>query len=229
MSTKDVIERVIKSTFTTIKKVYDCQKEYKKESEYKFYDDVGSRIVFPTYSDRSSIRISEQELRFIFVEQFNKVVENLKDIGHDLYYSVETPTREKYIFSKQKGGPIKVEKDNNGVKKDENGVSARTDLTILKKINNNNFERVALIEFKALNPETHSYSKDICKLENEGCELKYFIQIIEKYDGDTIKSLNNKTYKMKDKGINYRCCCLDGNNEDLLKKLQACKSLSTAE
>lgn len=218
MSTKDVIESVIISTFATIKKVYDCQKG--KKSECKFCDDVGSRIVFPTYSDGSTTRISEQELRFIFVEQFNKyVVENQEKIDDDLYYSVETPTMEKYIFSKQKGGPIK----------DKNGVSARTDLTILKKTNNNNYEREALIEFKALNPERHSYLKDICKLENEGCELKYFIQIIEKYDDDTINSLNNKTYEMKDKRINYRCYCLNGNNEDLIKKLQACESLSTAE
>ena len=46
------------------------------------------------------------------------------------------------MFSKDKGGP-KVDENN--------GVSARTDLVIYK-IDNDNFRRVALIEFKALNP-----------------------------------------------------------------------------
>ena len=212
MSTKDVIESVIKSTFTTIKKVYDCQKEPK----CKFCDDVGSRIVFPTYSDKSTTRISEQELRFIFVEQFNKyVLENQKD----LYYSVETPTREKYIFSKQKGGPKKVGEDEK-VEKDDKGVSARTDLVIFQK-GEGKFRRKALIEFKALNPKEENYRKDICKLENEDCELKYFIQIIENYDDDTLKSLNNKTKGMGVE-INYKCYCL-GEGKDVTKEVQKCK------
>lgn len=221
MSTKDVIENVIGITFTTIKKVYDYQKE--KESECKFCDDVGSRIVFPTYSDGSTTRISEQELRFIFVEQFNKyVVENQEKIDDDLYYSVETPTKKKYIFSKHKGGPKKEkEEKEEKVEKDDKGVSARTDLVIFQK-EEGKFRRKALIEFKALNPKEENYLKDICKLENEeSCELKYFIQIIENYDYGTLKSLNNKIKKMK-ADINYKCYCL-GEGEDVTEKVQKCK------
>lgn len=56
---------------------------------------------FPKYSGRyrnGETRISEQELRFIFVEQFNKYCKNN---SWNAYYSVETPTEEKYILVKK--------------------------------------------------------------------------------------------------------------------------------
>lgn len=192
MSTQEVIEKVIKNTFETIKKVYKSQ----NESKCEYIDNVGSRIIFPVYADEKTIRISEQELRFIFVEQFNKECINGDD---DLYYSIETPTKNKYIFSETKDNP----------RKDGDGESARTDMVIHKKVDNNKFERVALIEFKALNPGKHNYLKDICKLKEEECKLKYFIQIIKTFDNGTEKNLNDKTIEMKEAKIIYRCDCLE--------------------
>lgn len=209
MSTQEVIETVVEKTFETIKKVYKSQ----NESKCEYIDDVGSRIIFPVYADEKTIRISEQELRFIFVEQFNKECINGDD---DLYYSIETPTKNKYIFSETKEGP----------KKDNKGESARTDMVIHKKAGDK-FERVALIEFKALNPVEHNYLKDICKLkEEECCDLKYFIQIIKDYDNGTLASLKNKVKEMKEAEIKYRCFCLE-KGKDVTKDI--CESLSTAE
>lgn len=202
MSTQEVIEKVIKNTFETIKKVYKSQ----NESKCEYIDNMGSRIIFPVYADEKTIRISEQELRFIFVEQFNK--ECAKE-DCDLYYSVETPTKNKYIFSETKEGPKKD---------DDKGESARTDMVIHKKAGDK-FERVALIEFKALNPVKHNYLKDICKLTKEECGLKYFIQIIKNYDDDTLASLKNKIEEIENTKIKYKCYCLD-KGEDVTEKVQ---------
>ena len=82
---------------------------------------------FPKYSGRyrnGETRISEQELRFIFVEQFNKYCN--ENNSWNAYYSVETPTEEKYIFSKKgdENCPHKVDGEVNG------GQSAMIDLSI---------------------------------------------------------------------------------------------------
>lgn len=95
-SNKEHVKKIIAQTFEVIKKVYDTQKEeFGNSSEFC---ESGSRIIFPKYSGRyrnGETRISEQELRFIFVEQFNKYC---KKNSWNAYYSVETPTEEKYIF-----------------------------------------------------------------------------------------------------------------------------------
>lgn len=228
MNTTKIIEEITQRTFEVIKKVYDFQREANLENK-KNLTEIGSRILFPKYSekrktsekDRIKDRISEQELRFIFVEQLNKyaVEENM-----DLYYSVETPTDESYVFDEDNGGPKVVSKSNktDGGENENNinkGVSARIDLVIMAKEADGTFKRVALIEFKAHNPDVNDYKKDICKLINEEennpeC-LKYFIQIINvKNLKRTLKNITEKikdTNALKEKGkkleycINYRC------------------------
>lgn len=198
---KDAIDDIIDKSFKVIKNVYKYQKE--SIDKQKSLPEIESRILFPKYSKihkdeekekgKERDRISEQELRFIFVEQLNKIANE-----HDLYYSVETPTKNAYVFSKDKGGP-KVDENN--------GVSARTDL-VIHKIDNDNFRRVALIEFKALNPVETNYQKDFCKLENEECDLKYFIQIIKNSDAGTIDNIKKKIANKKS-DIIFRCYCLD--------------------
>ena len=99
MTDKERIEEIIKDTFDVIQKVYHTQRE--GDGNHKDFCKSQSRIIFPKYSEQyrdSETRISEQELRFIFVEQFNKYCEANQ---WNAYYSVETPTEEKYVFSKE--------------------------------------------------------------------------------------------------------------------------------
>lgn len=216
-----VICEITKKTFEVIKKVYDHHNEY---------SDVGSRIIFPQYhihkkekeKRKDYNRISEQELRFIFVEQLNKYADQN---NIDIYYSVEAPTKNAYIFSSENNDAPKVD--------NENGISARTDLVIYEKVGTS-FTKIALIEFKALNPDIINYEKDFCKLNEEDCESKYFIQIIKNYNARTIESIREKIKskdKDKDKGIIYKCYCLD-KGEDITTKItpdEKCESKSTAE
>lgn len=206
MNYKEIIEKIIKDTFNVIKEVYEYQKESNKESNaVQSPQKIGSRIIFPKYSNRKDSkredRISEQELRFIFVEQLNRYA---SENGEEIYYSVETPTEKKYVFSKDVDPRVATQDDINNKK----GVSARTDLVIYKK-DKDEFKKVALIEFKALNPIGRNYEKDFCKLNNEGGKdiLKYFIQIVKNYDKGTINSIKDK---IKNKGdVIYKCYCLD--------------------
>lgn len=178
-----IIEEITRRSFKVIKKVYASQREAKQENKENL-PEIGSRILIPKYSEHrkpsekdrikpsEKDRISEQELRFIFVEQLNKYAD---ENNIDLYYSVETPTDKSYVFDEDNGGPTVVAPKGKGV-------SARIDLAIMAK-DAGNFKRVALIEFKAHNPDVNDYRKDICKLINEEWEdnpncLKYFIQII---------------------------------------------------
>ena len=241
---ENTIIKVLKNTFDEISYVYNEHKEGVKNANT---NNSKSYIVFPKYKSndpkgskekKSKTRISEQELRFIFVEQLNKY-NNL-----DLYYSIETPTQKSYVFSEDKGGPKVVGET------DKKGVSARTDLVIYTK-NDNQFIRAALIEFKAHNPDINDYRKDICKLINEeadnGC-LKYFIQLINvKNRITTLNSIKEKTknadaLKENGKDINY-CINYIGFNlypktghkfiigaiKDNGLEYKECESLSTAE
>ena len=229
-----VICEITKKTFEVIKKVYDHHNEYvdsQKEpttTKDMTSSDVGSRIIFPQYyihkkggekeKRKDYNRISEQELRFIFVEQLNKYADQN---NIDIYYSVETPTENAYRFSSENKDAPKVD--------NENGVSARTDLTIYEK-EGDKFTKKALIEFKALNPVIENYEKDFCKLNNEEeTSIKYFIQIIKNYDKGTLKSIKDKIKSKKD-NINYKCYCLD-TGENITREItdKLCESQSTAE
>ena len=206
-SNKEHVKKIIAQTFEVIKKVYDTQKEeFGNSSEFC---ESGSRIIFPKYSVRyrnGETRISEQELRFIFVEQFNKYCENN---SWNAYYSVETPTEEKYIFSKKgdKNCPHKVDGEGNG------GQSAMIDLSI----HDDKFERIALIEFKALNPEESAFDKDFCKLNNEPTRLTFFIMIVKSHDNGTITNIHKK---IESKGAETEFYCYDlEKGEDISKKI----------
>ena len=72
---KTHIDAIIEKTFEVLKAVYKNQKEPKnKEQKTEHLFHVGSRIIFPKYSEKyrnGETRLSEQEFLFIFVEQFN--------------------------------------------------------------------------------------------------------------------------------------------------------------
>lgn len=139
-------------------------------------ESTGTRLVFPNYSDGRR-RVSEQELRFVFVELLQPLLEK-----YNYYYSVETPTKDKYKFS-DKGKCCKpvIAKD---------GQSASFDLTIKDQAGAN----IAIIEFKAKSASSHEYAKDFCKLWNpeEKSNYKYFINLFEKIEKSTEKTFCNK-------------------------------------
>ena len=133
-------------------------------------------------------------MRFIFVEQFNKPDKAKKN---GLFYSIETPTGNFYDFN---GVPHVVERKDHDIKKGQKGAgrSANIDLVIYQK-KDDTIKRIALIEFKAHNPDEKDYRKDICKLINEESEsdcLKYFIQIINNgSDFNDFRNLELKGHK----------------------------------
>ena len=87
-------------------------------------------------------------------------------------------------------------------KKDVGGQSGMFDLTIHDEC----FKRIALIEFKALNPKESCFTKDFLKLREEGKEiLTYFIMYIKSYRSDTIAQLYDKIFNATDDDkINYK-------------------------
>lgn len=201
------IENVIKNTFEIIQDVYNHQKEGNKEGLGA--SSKRSRIIFPN-SCKGETRISEQELRFIFVEQLNKEIAD-KGNAWDVYYSVETPTKgDKYCF-----------KDKNpSYNEDGKGDPANFDLVIF----DNKFQRIALIEFKANNPSEHDHQKDILKLnhpkELDGNPLRYFIEIVKNANRGTYNSLHDKIHN-KGEGIIFRCWSLEGKSgeKDITNKI----------
>ncbi|WP_052306009.1 hypothetical protein [Phocaeicola salanitronis] len=89
------------------------------------------------------------------------------------------------------------------------GQSANFDFVI----HDNNFRRIALIEFKANNADEYDHAKDFKKLNNqeEGDDsvLRYFIEIVKNANDRTYSSLHGKIEGNEDI---FRCCSLsDGN------------------
>ena len=136
--------------------------------------DAKSRLVFPNYVSGKR-RVCEQELRFVFIEQLQELLKK-----YDYYYSVETPTKDKYTFTKNRRNDKCIM---------GKGKSASFDLTIGDKKKN-----IAIIEFKAKSASSHEYAKDLCKLwnrEEEG-EYRYIINIYEKMTKETLERLRKK-------------------------------------
>ena len=187
---KSHMEEIIKKTFNTLDDVY-------KNCEPNSFEKRISRLVFPSYYQDGKAyktRISEQELRFAFVEVFNKYCDKK---GLNLFYSIETPTKRKYInFSNDKEP-----------QENEKGRSAEFDLVIF----DGNGKRKCLIEFKANNAREHDHWKDFIKLNNpnEGNEevLRYFIEIVKASDNDTYKNLHSK---IQGNEAIFKCYSLDG-------------------
>ena len=194
---KVVIEHLIDDAFARINYAYQHNKEPKAGVQRsKGYNDAKhqtfTRLVFPRYSKggklKGDTRISEQELRFAFVEAFNKSneVEELK-----LFYSIETPTYEKY------SGFSPTANKSSSPKLDHNGQSGEYDFVIL----NENLERVCLIEFKANNASPKDHEKDLLKLKTEGDGiLRYFIEVVKAYsERDTDNSKKSEISSQEDK------------------------------
>ena len=190
---KEIILDIISEAFKNVKNAYDLSNEPNSSKD--------SRLIFPKKRDESirvsepNIRVSEQELRFAFVEEFLKYVKKKKK---DWYYAVEVPTKIKYDFS---------DKKNPKVAEEGKGKSASFDLAIYAK-GDNNFNLIALLEFKAGNPKKFDYHKDLVKLENEkegdNEVLRFFIEIVKNADKGTLKNIESK---LKDKRLQTNFIC----------------------
>jgi len=187
---KKYIEEIISNTFYAVQDAYSYQAEYAPNLDNPNRQKL-SRIVFPR-KRKESIRISEQELRFVFVEQLNKKIEK----GWDVFYAVETPTKDSYSGFSKGQDP----------RQDENGRSGEFDLVIF----NNHMNRIALIEFKANNASSQDHKKDFIKLNNpkEGGKevLRYLIEIVNAYDNGTLSRLHAKITGNESV---FRCWSLD--------------------
>lgn len=191
---KERIVEILSNTFKVIDKCYEHNDEASKKADF---EKAGSRLIFPCYSKtyrKGMRRISEQELRFVFIEQFTQYCE---EKNWDAYYSVETPTEWKYKFSGEEF-PHKTD--------DGSGQSAMIDVCI----HNNSGERICLIEFKAGNPDEFCYLKDFVKL-NEEQGLCFFIQLLEKQGGRTQDSILTKI-KEGINDTNYVCHTIGSNH-----------------
>jgi len=199
-----IIENIIEQTFIRLELAYKNHREG-QIGKSKNHKKGESRLVFPCYNNKKrEIRMSEQELRFIFVETFNEYCDE-KEL--DWFYSVETPTKDKYKFT-EKG-------DNLDKPKREEGQSANFDLTI----SNDKGELLALIEFKAKNTKPFSYAKDFCKLWNpkEGNSnvLRYFINVLDKADKNTSDNIQAKLDELRNNKEKY-----DANIHLIFKALE---------
>ena len=156
------------------------------------YDALNTRLIFPKYTSKS-IRVSEQEARFIFSNQIN---------NSTFLFSVETPTQYRYQIT--------------GKKK----ISAQTDLTIYsvsgKKILNVEFKEGTISTHAKSNL---SISKDIQKMLHEENKGLWF-HTLKSVNNSTIKELF-KTFKesilqyikkspntIKNKNIIFHVCVL---------------------
>lgn len=188
---KEIILGIISKAFEHVKKAYELtQKPDSSEP---------SRLIFPKKRDES-IRVSEQELRFAFVEEFLKDEEAK---AKDWFYAVEVPTKGKYYFSDKENEP-------KAVGEADKGQSASFDLAIYTR-GDDDFNLIALLEFKAGNPKEFSYHKDLVKLENEnegGNEvLRFFVEIVENADSGTTTNIESKI-KDKCQQTNFICYSL---------------------
>lgn len=187
---KEFVENVISKAFDKVQRAYDNHKEYdaKKDSVSVSYEETA--IVFPMYGEHINLndktRISEQELRFAFVEAFKEENKNNK-----YYFSVETPTNSKYLF-KGKNTPRIISKNKKG------GQSGKFDLVI----HDENLKRICLIEFKAGNVGEKDFKKDFLKLANSNEDiditkpLRYFIHLVE-------SDLSSHTKINKENALNW--------------------------
>jgi hypothetical protein len=108
------------------------------------------QVIFPNKKQAKGdiIRISEQELRLLFIEEFKKFYP-------ELFFSIETPTVDKFSFGKCY----------ETIKTNSEGQSASLDMCIFEKASGK-YNRILNIEFKHKSSLT-TIGKDILKLLKE--------------------------------------------------------------
>lgn len=125
-------------------------------------------------------RVSEQELRLLFIEEFKKA-------NKDLFYSIETPTVDKF----------KVGKEYKSIKTDNEGQSASLDMCVFER-NSNKYERLLNIEFKHKNASLKKIGKDVLKLMQEK-QNGVFIYLLENTNSGTLRNVSKTREGVFDK------------------------------
>lgn len=139
------IETLMKAVLDRTTEIVNYAYQYHRESHANVplrEKKPTTRLVFPRFFNRKEdkttgwTRISEQELRFAFVQAFNEYVCEHKC---KYYYSVEPPTADSYKFSESTNSRRKKIEPKIG-----EGQSGNFDMVIYDE----NLKRVCLIEFK---------------------------------------------------------------------------------
>jgi hypothetical protein len=177
------------------KEVLDSLSKMGYESKGNVYDE---KLIFPVKTlikkenkkEETEDRISEQELRQLFIDKFKAKA------YPGLYYSIETPTKAKYKF----GESDKNSKDAEGLKNikvDENGQSALLDMCIFKKVGKK-YTRNLNIEFKHQNAPLKDIAKDVLKLMKEE-QNGAFIFLLKNTNKGTLNNKRNGKLGVLDK------------------------------
>ena len=155
-----------------------CKKVLIRLSIMDYEKNVGNsseQLIFPNkIQAKGNIkRISEQELRLLFIEEF-------KEAYPKLFYSIETPTVKKYKF----GNSYDTLEINN------KGQSASLDMCVFEW-SKKHYQRMLNIEFKHKNVSIKNIAKDILKLIGEEQNGAY-IHLLTNTDNGTLCN-NNRT------------------------------------
>ena len=154
---EELLNEIIKSAFLRVKNAYTSHKEI-NDADNNTKEDLKTLLVFPQYGQHSSnagkIRVSEQELRFAFVEAFEEFTK-----GKGLFYSVETPTESKYLFTDNNSEKVvpRITDKEPGI-----GKSGQFDLVI----HDEKIQRICIIEFKAGFVSKTAFKEVLLKLAN---------------------------------------------------------------
>jgi len=167
----------------------------------KKISETEEQLIFPNKNQAKGDikRISEQELRQIFIDEFKK--ESLNYLNKS-FYSIETPTQKKYKFGKT----YEEIKACEGVY-EEKGKSALLDMCIFQERKySQEYKRILNIEFKHKNAGLKNIGKDILKLVHEE-QNGVFILLLESFNSETfcnksetgvIDKLNKSLIRFKD-------------------------------
>lgn len=195
-----IIEDIITNAFIRVQNAYAHHREGYSSTPLK-EGNPSTLLIYPKYfhgapaPNSEFTRVSsEQEMRFAFIEAFKDYFENKEE---KLYYSVETPTVERYGFSKGK-----LQRYESSSKQ---GRSGNFDLVVYDE----NLHRVCLLEFKNNYPGNEKVKageryreiqKDFLKLANpkenkvldkntgdKEDSLRYFVHIVTSYDKQKIE------------------------------------------
>lgn len=199
---------MVHHTEKTFEKLVDIYSSHKEGNDEGIISGEKSRLIFPCYGEHrgNEVRVSEQELRFAFVES---LYEYCSEENHlELFYSIETPTQFKYSF-KDKKNPHKCEEQDEDY---DSAQSAQFDLVLY----DNTMTRRVYIEFKANNASMEEHQKDFCKLSEDPSNdntLCYFIEIVKSHNDKTIESLKQKLSVENNMKKKIICIVCDINEE----------------